>query len=183
MHISLLLLVLLSLLSVEIGDAMSADSPLCAIITSTNLGTLFSTWNCAASECTANTNFVLQPTSGTCTSNKLNSLSIVNINANAGMTGTIPAVFGNTAAALSHIDLNTNKLFGSIPTNIASLNTGLTYLDLSSNKLTGTVPSQLCVSSLNTLKISSNLFTCYQDCLSTVPNKVYGSLGICGCKF
>lgn len=182
-HIFILLL-LLTFVELCTPAKMPEFGALCTLITSTNLQSLANyQWSCANDDCTGNKNFVPSPTSGTCSSNVLVSLTITNANGNAGLEGTIPATFGLSSSPLSKIELNMNKLSGSIPTNLASIHVTLTYLDLSSNKLTGTVPSQLCTSGMNTLKFSANFFTCYQECLSSIPNKEFGAVGICGCKF
>ena len=182
LYLCLALLLLNTVQYVSAGSMPSGGS-MCQIITSTNLNSLYG-WACANDDCTGNTVFALSPVSGICISNALVSLDLSDADSAAGLTGSIPSTFGVSSEPLSRIELQTNKLSGSIPTNLASIHTTLTYLDVSSNKLTGTVPSELCTGiTLNTLKISDNTgLACYEPCLSTVTNKDFGSVPVCGGK-
>jgi hypothetical protein len=178
-------LILLACVQRASAGSMPSTGSLCTIITSTNLNSLYG-WSCSSGDdCDSSTSvFEQTPVSGVCSGNNLVSLDLSNAGGTAGLTGTIPAFFSTSSKPLSRIELQTNKLTGSIPTNLAAIHTTLTYLDVRSNKLTGTVPSELCSGiTLNTLKFSDNSgLTCYEDCLSTVSNKDYGSVPVCGGK-
>ena len=181
---NLMLCFALLLITIQCASAgtMSSSGSLCTIITSTNLNSLYG-WACSDDDCSSGT-FDVSPTSGDCNGNNLVSLDLSDADSASALTGSIPSTFGVSSKPLSRIELQTNKLSGSIPTNLASIHTTLTYLDVSSNKLTGTVPAELCTGiTLNTLKISDNTgLACYEPCLSTVTNKDFGSVPVCGGK-
>lgn len=109
-------------------------------------------------------------------SNTLLTISITDV----ALQGTLPATFGTVDRPLNSIELQMNDLTGTIPSNIGTIHTTLSYLDLSDNMLSGSVPSTLCISVLDTLKISGNsALDCYEDCLSTVSTQEYGSIPQC----
>mmetsp|Transcript_12453 Transcript_12453/g.25463 ORF Transcript_12453/g.25463 Transcript_12453/m.25463 type:complete len:470 (+) Transcript_12453:235-1644(+) len=72
-----------------------------------------------------------------------------------GLPGTIPSEIG-ALSALTHLNLNNNKLNGAIPSTIGALSS-LTYLDLRHNSLSGTVPYSLSnLTNLKNLSLSIN---------------------------
>ncbi len=61
---------------------------------------------------------------------------------NSGLTGSIPASFGDLEA-LARLYLGGNELTGAIPPELGELRPSMTELNLSGNNLTGPIPAEL----------------------------------------
>jgi Leucine-rich repeat (LRR) protein len=108
----------------------------------------------------------------------LTSLNYLNLCSNK-LTNSIPSSIGYLTA-LTTLWLSSNKLISSIPSSIGFL-TLLSELFVDLNSLSGTIPSSLCaVTVMTKLVASSNRFTCYASCLSTVSSAYFdASTGEC----
>ncbi len=120
------------------------------------------------------------------------------------LQGTIPAELGNWSFLLS-FDVEGNQLSGTVPNyptwgNLLEFSVAnntlsgtmpqfvmdLVYLQdllVQDNQMTGKIPVEMCnASSINTLDISNNLFTCYANCLVSVPHLI-NEQNISTCNF
>jgi hypothetical protein len=101
---------------------------------------------------------------------RLNSLRILDVSSNGGLSGTIPGwLNGTTFSQMTELRMSGNQISGSIPVSLGSLSK-LQVLNLNGNRLSGTIPClHVNVDSLKKLWVGSNqLEGTIPDCLSTL---------------